>query len=227
MNWPLECAAVIPCLNEEAAIASLVAKVKPHLPTILVVDDGSTDRTANFAGRAGAEVLKHATTRGKGAALRTGWQAAGQRGFKWVCTLDGDGQHAPEDIPAFFRCAEETGAHLVVGNRMSRPDRMPLIRRRVNQWMSRRLSSVAGRSLPDTQCGFRLIMLQPLSSLAISTAHFEIESEILLAWISSGFKVEFIPIQVIYKDEQSKIHALRDTVRWFGWLRSWKRQNKT
>src|SRR6187551_2270662 len=94
--------------------------------------------------------------------------------------LDGAGQHSPNDIPAFLRCAERTNAVLVVGNRMTDPRGMPWLRRQVNRWMSRRLSKLAGRPLPDTQCGFRLMKLEPWSRLSLRTTHFEIESEALL-----------------------------------------------
>ncbi len=223
MNWRSQCAAVIPCLNEESAIASLVSKVCVHVGAVLVVDDGSTDRTANFARRAGAEILRHEKTKGKGAALQTGWRAARERGFVWALALDGDGQHSPDDIPGFFQCADRMGAALVVGNRMVAAGRMPWLRRRVNRWMSRRLSEATRTVLPDSQCGFRLLSLEALAALPIRSEHFEIESELLVGFIAAGYKVEFIPIQVIYKNEQSKIHPVQDTLRWFGWWRRWRR----
>src|SRR5438477_9798330 len=102
MNWPSTCAAIIPCLNEQETIASLVCAVRLHLPTVIVVDDGSVDQTAALAAGAGALVLRHDSSRGKGAALQTGWRHARQQRFQWALTLDGDGQHSPEDIPAFF-----------------------------------------------------------------------------------------------------------------------------
>jgi len=112
---------------------------------------------------------------------------------------------------------------LVVGNRMMKAAEMPRLRRFVNQWMSRRLSRVAHQELPDSQCGFRLINLDVLARLPIGTSHFEIESEVLLGFVKAGYKVEFIPIQVIYKTEQSKIQPLRDAVRWFRWWQGAKR----
>src|SRR5436309_13849480 len=116
MNWAVECAAVIPCLNEEAAIASVVAGVRRYLPTIFVVDDGSTDRTAKLAAEAGAEVLRHESPRGKGAAVQTGWQCARARGFQWALTLDGDGQHSSQDIVTSLQSAEQTATPSIVGN---------------------------------------------------------------------------------------------------------------
>jgi glycosyltransferase involved in cell wall biosynthesis len=220
MTWQDQCAAVIPCLDEEAAIASVVRAVRAHLPAVLVVDDGSQDRTAVLAEQAGAQVLAHAHTRGKGAALQTGCREALKRGFCWALLLDGDGQHSPDDIPAFFECAQRTSAELVAGNRMTDAARMPWVRRWVNRWMSARLSRVAGRCLPDSQCGFRLMNLRAWSALPLRTSHFEVESEVLLGFVAAGYAVEFVPVQTIYKNEQSKIHPLRDTLRWFRWWRA-------
>jgi glycosyltransferase involved in cell wall biosynthesis len=224
MDWPRQCAVVIPCLNEAASIEAVVRHVREHLPTVFVVDDGSSDTTGALATRAGAEALRHEQPRGKGAALQTGLKRAFDRGFLWAITLDGDGQHSPGDIPGFLQCAERTNATLVIGNRMTDPRGMPWLRRQVNRWMSRRLSKLAGRPLPDTQCGFRLMKLEPWSRLPLRTTHFEIESEALLEFIAAGHAVEFSPVRVIYKTEQSKIHPVRDTIRWFRWLRTTQRK---
>jgi len=219
MTWKADCAAIIPCLNEARSIGEVVVAVKRQLPNVIVVDDGSADGTGAIAREAGAEVLRHECTCGKGAALRTGWQRARAAGFKWALCLDGDGQHAPEDIPQFLDCAQRSGARLVIGNRMDNPAAMPWLRRFVNRWMSHRISRAAGVPLPDSQCGFRLMHLETWTTLPIHAAHFEIESDMLLAFAAHGCRMEFVPIQVIYKSEQSKIHPLRDTVRWFQWWR--------
>jgi len=224
MNWPVECAVVIPCLNEAATIGAVVAGARRYVPTILVVDDGSTDNTGVVAEQADAEVLRHAETRGKGAALQTGWRAARERGFQWALTMDGDGQHSPDDIPAFRNCAERTAADLIVGNRMLNLRSMPWQRRIVNGWMSRRISKAAGRLLPDSQCGFRLMNLDAWAALPITTTHFEVESETLLGFAAAGCKIEFVPVQVIYQAERSKIRPLRDALRWFRW---WRRRQSS
>src|ERR1035438_2678392 len=131
------CAAVIPCLNEGAGIAVLVSALRRQVPVVLVVDDGSTDETALLAKVAGATVIRHERNRGKGAALRTGLSQLFKQGFEWAVTLDGDGQHAPEDLPAFLRCAAQTGALLVIGNRMGNARAMPWLRRQVNREIGR------------------------------------------------------------------------------------------
>src|SRR5262245_50846588 len=134
MNWFSSCAAVIPCLNEQENIGRVVEGVRKYLQTVVVVDDGSRDATSAEAKRAGAEVLRHELSGGKGAALQDGWTYLRDRGFKWALSLDGDGQHSAEDIPAFFECAERTTALLVVGNRMANASEMPFVRRFVNRW---------------------------------------------------------------------------------------------
>lgn len=219
----MQCVAVVPCLDEAATVGELVSHIQRQLPEVLVVDDGSADRTAALAQEAGAKVLRHPRTLGKGAALRSGWHRAIARGFSWVLTLDGDGQHCPEDIPAFFQRAELSSADLVIGNRMHNPCQMPRSRRLVNHWMSRRLSALAGRDLPDSQCGFRLMRLAAWIGTPCVTTHFEIESEVLLSFIRAGLRVEFVPVRSIYKQERSKIHPLRDTIRWARW---WRRENR-
>ncbi|HWY74005.1 MAG TPA: glycosyltransferase family 2 protein [Verrucomicrobiae bacterium] len=217
MDWSSQCAAIIPCLNEAAAIGPLITAVHRHLPSVIVVDDASTDDTQRIASEAGADVVRQPQTLGKGAALIGGWERALERGFSWALTLDGDGQHSPDDIPAFFDEANTGRADLIIGNRMANANGMPWLRRRVNQWMSRRLSEAAGQLLPDSQCGYRLLRLDTLCELDLRTTHFEIESEVLLAFVRAGYAVKFVTIQVIYRGERSKILPVRDTARWFRW----------
>jgi glycosyltransferase involved in cell wall biosynthesis len=213
------CGVVIPCLDEGAVIGSLVEQVRRHVPTVFVVDDGSRDNTAAAASAAGAEVLRHSSTSGKGAALATGLTAAAEKGFAWGITMDGDGQHSPDDIPAFLARAEETGARLVVGNRMHQAQAIPWLRRLVNRWMSRRLSKRAGVTLPDSQCGFRLLDLKAWAGLRLTTRHFEVESETLIAFVMAGHRIEFVPIRVIGRGAKSHIHPIIDSVRWWRWWR--------
>lgn len=205
----------------------MVEKIRRILPAVVVVDDGSVDRTATEARTAGAEVICHRETRGKGAALGSGWNLARNRGFKWALTMDGDGQHDPEDIPKFLGCAGDGTVDLVIGNRMADPGSMPWLRRVVNRWMSRRISKNAGVWLPDSQCGFRLVRMAAMDKISLETTHFEIESEQLWGFIRNGLSLKFVPIKTIYKDEQSKIHPLRDTCRWFQWWRNVRRRQRS
>jgi glycosyltransferase involved in cell wall biosynthesis len=218
VNWPAICTVVIPCRDEETTIAGLVREVRRSLPTVIVVDDSSEDQTATKAVEAGAQVVRRQHDSGKGATLKAGVAAALAQTRAWVMTLDGDGQHRPEDIPAFLRRAEATGAALIVGNRMPRAEAIPWLRRTVNRWMSRRISDLAGRFLPDSQCGFRLINLSAWAALRLEANHFEIESEMLLAFVQAGHRVEFVPVQVTGPSRRrSHIHPVKDTWRWLRW----------
>lgn len=210
-------AVVVPCYNESAHIADVVSAVRSILPSVLVIDDGSTDGTADRARAAGALVLPLEGNLGKGAALQAGLQQAFAQGFQYAITMDGDGQHDVADLTRFIEAAAVGDADLVVGNRMADVRAMPRVRRLVNRWMSRRLSRRVGRELPDTQCGYRLVRLAAWSALELRTTGFEVESEMLLASVRAGLRVRFVPVRTIYKSRPSKIHPLRDTLRWFRW----------
>jgi glycosyltransferase involved in cell wall biosynthesis len=210
-------ATVIPCFNEAKTIGPLVSTMRQLLPLVIVVDDGSTDETASVAETAGAIVLRHERNLGKGASLQTGMSHVLSLGFDWAVTLDGDGQHSPADLPPFLLCAAETSARLIIGNRMHQAAAMPWLRRQVNRWMSEKLSHCAGRELPDTQSGFRLIHLPTWSSLPLRARRFEVESEMLMAFLAANHRIEFVPIRVIAAARKSRIHPLTDTIRWWRW----------
>lgn len=223
MDWQSSCAVVIPCLNEAKAVGDVVIAVRKLLRDVVVVDDGSTDDTAAVAKAAGASIIRHEQPCGKGAALRDGWAEAQRRGFAWAVSMDGDGQHAPGDLPEFLERASRGDVALVSGNRMADTAGMPFVRRWTNRFMSACLSRVAGVPLPDSQCGYRLMRLEPWSGLPVNSCCFEIESEILVQFARAGLGIAFVPITVIYGDERSKIRPLRDTWRWFRWLASVQR----
>lgn len=210
-------AVVIPCFNEAPHIGALVEAVRKIVPTVFVVDDGSTDGAADAASDARAVVIRQAGNQGKGVALRAGLNRAIEDGFKFAIVMDGDGQHDPDDLPTFLEASRLDDADLVVGNRMNDTARMPWLRRFVNRWMSRRISRRTGRDLPDTQCGFRLIRLAAWRELNFKAERFEIESEMLLAFVRAGKRVRFVPVRTVYKSHQSKIHPVLDTIRWFRW----------
>jgi glycosyltransferase involved in cell wall biosynthesis len=224
VNWRTTCAGVIPCFNEEASIAGVVAGVREFLPSVIVVDDGSSDRTSEQAATSGAQVIRLEANLGKGAALQAGARTALALGFEWMLNLDGDGQHRPTDVPSFLECAARTRASLVIGNRMGQAASLPWVRRFVNRWMSRRLSAYAGQDLADSQCGYRLIKLSHWSVLGLKTQRYEIESELLIASVRAGYQVEFVPVQVIPFGTRSHINPLMDTLRWLKWWNGLERR---
>jgi glycosyltransferase involved in cell wall biosynthesis len=224
MSLSANSAVVVPCLNEAHAITAVVAGARQHVSRVIVVDDGSIDDTEAKARAAGASVIRRETSGGKGRALSAGFAEADRLGFAWALAMDGDGQHSAKDIPNFLGRALVSDARLIVGNRMEDTNNMPALRRRTNQWLSRKLSRFCGFDLPDSQCGFRMVHLGSWRKLEFTSEHFEIESELLVRFVRAGFGVEFVPVQTRYGGERSKIRPLRDTIRWLKWWRAIRRE---
>jgi glycosyltransferase involved in cell wall biosynthesis len=223
-----KCCIVIPAFREEKRIGAVVRECLEYCPDVVVVDDGSDDRTGQAAEAAGAHVVAQVQNQGKGEAIRRGIQYAAEHGFDLVITLDADGQHAPSDIPAFLAAHARTGARAIVGNRMGDTAAMPWIRRATNLFMSRLLSNAMRCHVPDTQCGYRLYEKStfPLFERMKDTRGYAAESEILLRLTMEGVKIAAVTIQTIYGDETSKIHPLRDTFRFFRMLRRFKKMRR-
>lgn len=214
-----KCCVVIPAYNEGGRIAKVIAEVKRHCPDVIVVDDGSDDGTADEAEQTGAVVVRHGANKGKGVALATGFAKARELEFDYLITLDGDGQHTPDDIPQFMKAYVNTGIPVLIGNRMDDVRSMPLVRRWTNRYMSWLLSKRMNQVVPDTQNGFRLYRCDVLDRVPSHSAGFAAESEVLLDLAEAGFKIGSVPVRTIYSDEKSKIHPCRDTIRFFGMLR--------
>jgi glycosyltransferase involved in cell wall biosynthesis len=208
---------LIPAYNEAGHIGTLVGSIRQRNLDVVVVDDGSGDGTARAAQEAGADVLRHDRNLGKGAALATGFSHCLAHGYDAVMTVDGDGQHHPEDIQQFISRAERDG-DIIVGDRLHSPHAMPLVRLLTNRCMSWIISGVAGQRIPDTQCGFRLIKRRVLETIALSTSKYEIESEILIKAARSGFTIVSVPVKSIYRDEKSHINPFVDTIRFIRYL---------
>ena len=211
---PPRVAALIPAYREARHIAAVVRATLPHADEVWVVDDGSPDDTAAVAEAAGARLVRHPANLGKGAASKTGLAALRERGARFIVLLDGDGQHAAEEIPRFVAAAE-AGAELVVGNRFNDVRTMPVIRRGVNRFMSWRISRACGTPIPDTQCGFRLLARDAVPAMLGETDRFDFETEMLVLAARAGRKIASVPISTIYGEEKSKISPVRDAIRFF------------
>lgn len=215
-------AAIIPAYCEEKHVGEVVTRTLKQLDHVLVVDDGSADRTATVARDAGAEVVVHERNRGKGESIMTGLRYWLDRGLHHVVLLDADGQHLPEEI-ARFLAAAQGGAQLLVGTRMNDVREMPLVRRFVNRWMSQQISAVCRQDIPDTQCGFRMLSAAVIPHLLDGAARFDYETEMLIIASRNGFKIGAVPISTVYSDEVSSIHPVRDTIRFLKLMRRYKR----
>jgi glycosyltransferase involved in cell wall biosynthesis len=206
--------ALIPAFNEVPYIANVVKGTQPHVEQVVVIDDGSGDGTAQVAQAAGATCLRSDTNCGKASALRTGITFACAQDFTHVVTLDGDGQHLPEDIPVMISVAKETGADLVIGARSFDRARMPRARYYSNTIGSRLASALVGCEIRDSQSGFRLFRLDKLRETKLRSRSYELEMEILIKMARSGCTIAHAPVHMVYDDGQarSKMKPVRDTI---------------
>ena len=225
----LQTVAIIPAYQDEQHIGDIVYRTRKQLNHVVVIDDGSTDRTAERAREAGAEVIVHGQNRGKGEAIKTGLAhvlaasnapRSGENGLdrqvRWISLLDSDGQHLPEEIDRFLKvAASATRPTFLIGNRMNNLAGMPFIRRVVNRFMSRQISRVCKQDIPDTQCGFRMLDHLLVPQLLGGGDRFDYDTEVLIIASREGYSVESVPITTVYTDQVSKIRPLRDAIRFF------------
>jgi len=209
---------LIPAYNESGGIKELVTRLKGMGFTPTVIDDGSTDNTAEEAREGGAEVISHKRNLGKGASLKTGFEHTLKEGYDAVLIMDGDGQHSPADIKKFLELAEKHTDAMIIGNRMDNTKNMPRDRKLTNMFMSFITSLICGQKIPDSQCGFRLIRKELLQNITIESLRFEVESEILIKACRRGTKILSVPIETLYGKEASQINPIWDTCRYVAFL---------
>jgi len=212
-------AALIPAFREETRIAEVVERSRQQLDLVMVVDDGSPDQTSANAEAAGARVVRHQVNAGKGAAIKTGFRELLASPCAYFLILDGDGQHLPEEISNFIEEANRSGAQMILGNRMKDTRTMPPLRKWTNRTLSWLVSRVCRQFIPDTQCGFRMIHRDVVPHLFCETNAYEYESEMLFIAAQKGFKISSVPISTVYAGEKSKIHPVRDTLRFLKLMR--------
>ena len=216
----LKAAVIIPAYREEKHVGDIVRRTRQQLDHVLVVDDGSSDKTAQRARDAGAEVIVHNQNRGKGEAIKTGLRHWVDRQFVHVIILDADGQHLPEEIDRFIEAAASAvGPSFFLGNRMKNLTGMPFVRRIVNRYMSNQISRVCGQKIPDTQCGFRMLDRQLIPELLGGMERFDYETEMLIIASRQGYRIESVPITTVYSDEVSNIRPVSDTLRFLKLMR--------
>ena len=216
-------AAVIPAYHEEKHIGDVVRRTLKQLANVVVIDDGSTDATAEEARKAGADVIVHERNLGKGESIKSGFRYWLDHGASYVVVLDADGQHLPEEIVHFLDAAAATGAKLLVGTRMNNVRDMPVVRRAVNRYMSRKISRACRQEIPDTQCGFRMVHRDIIPQLLGGTERFDYETEMLIVASRAGCTIASVPISTVYSDEVSSINPVRDTLRFFKLMRRYRR----
>ncbi len=204
---------LIPVYNEEKTINRLIEMLPGERKDIIVVDDGSTDKTSEIIGMTGATLLKHKQNMGKGQAHRTGFKYGVKHKYDYLITLDGDGQHNPKEVSKFIKRIENKGEDIIVGVRKRSLFNMPWIRYFTNLTTSFVVSFLSHRTIRDTQCGYRAISTKVLRKVSLATCNFQTESEILIKAAKLGYRIGEVPISTIYQKENSKISPVIDTLR--------------
>jgi len=211
-----ETAVLIPALNCESTIRAVVSDARREVRDVLVVSDGSTDATVAEATAAGAMVLAHDRPLGKGAALLTGMRSLAERQVTRVLTMDGDGQHLAEEIPALLQAAEAAPGALIVGARIIETGSVAPLRLFGNQFANRWIELACGQRLPDTQSGLRVYPLPQTLALRVRARHFAFETEVLIRAVRAGLKVISVPVRVYNPPIATRVSHFRpvvDTIR--------------
>ena len=207
---------LIPCLNEEAAIRQVVESVLTLNVPVIVVDDGSDDRTPDIVDALPVTLLRHPQRRGKGEALRHGFREALKQGFDAVVTMDGDGQHLASDVPRIVDAAQRYPGHIVIGARLLEREQQPKGRRRANAVADWGISWGCGVPVADTQSGQRWYPSAALELVDLPAENFVFEAAILIAACRErGLGVISVPIASRYHGEFRLSHfsPVRDVVR--------------
>jgi len=192
--------ACIPAYNEEKTIAKVIIKTQKYVDKVIVCDDGSKDMTSEIAERLGAIVIKHERNIGKGEALRNLFKKAIELNADIVITLDGDGQHDPDEIPSLINTLKEEKADIIIGSRFLLNEKNVPGYRAIGNKI---LNIVTGGKITDTQSGFRAYNGKILDMIIPAEAGMGVDSEILIKAMENNLKIVEIPITVTYKVPKS------------------------
>jgi glycosyltransferase involved in cell wall biosynthesis len=212
--------AVIPAYNEEKYIAAVIRKAKKYAK-IVVVDDGSSDKTISIAKKAGATVLQHAINLGKGAALKTGCDYAFQHGAKKIILIDSDGQHSSDEIPKFAKALDKND---IVFSYRTGSKKMPQVLKLGNWGLSIITSILFGVKVSDSQCGYRAFTADAYKSIRWQSAGFDADNEMIANVGAKRLKYTEIPIRTVYLDKYKGttiIDGLKIGVRMVGIRLRW------
>jgi glycosyltransferase involved in cell wall biosynthesis len=192
--------AILPAFNEEITIGSIVLLAKEYVDTVIVVDDGSSDRTATISEKAGAQVIIHENNAGKGCALKTGFETASRLGADIIVTMDTDGQHNPEDIPKLTSPILDGTADMVIGSRYlnGHATDTPSYRRLGQTVLDVATSMNSGVDVTDSQSGFRAFAASTANVFRFKADGMAIESEMLADAGNASLRIMEVEIEVRY-----------------------------
>ena len=201
----------IPVYNNAGTIGQIVRRCQEQVANIVVVDDGSTDADLrDLLKPLGVSVIRHPVNRGKGAALRTAFDYAATQGGQYLISLDGDGQHFPEDIPEFL--ARLNPDVLLIGAREQIVGEMPGTSRFGREFSDFWICVESGGDVRDTQSGFRAYPLARIAALKLASRHYNMEVEVVTRAIWAGLSIQSIPIRVQYLPKEEQVSSFRPFV---------------
>lgn len=189
---------IVPTYNNGSSIEQVVTDILRHTRNVIVVDDGSTDNTAQILRKMGVSTVTHPHNMGKGAALKTGFRKALEDGFTHAVTIDADGQHFAKDIPLFTEAMERNPGALIVGCRNLSEKNMPQKNSFANRFSNFWFTVQTGIRLPDTQTGYRLYPLASMRRAGFITSRYEAELELLVFAAWHGIRLIPVKIDVYY-----------------------------
>ncbi|NOS99488.1 MAG: glycosyltransferase family 2 protein [Phycisphaerales bacterium] len=195
----------IPVFNEEAYLSEVVREVRRYASEILVVDDGSTDATPRLLARERlTAVVRHPENRGYGASLASAFCYARRHGYRWLITMDCDGQHEPSLIPAFEQVAAGDAYDIISGSRYLEPnpndDQPPADRRAINGRITRMLNERLRMSLTDAFCGFKAYRVGMLNRFRVTVPGYAMPLQFWVQAWRAGLRIVEVPVRLIYND---------------------------
>ena len=205
----------IPVFNEERYVGRVLAQVKRFCCDILVVDDGSTDRTPALLRRhEDVEVITHAENRGYGKSLADAFRYAERKGYAWLITMDCDEQHEPSYIPVFMETASANGADIISGTRYPRGHvaeaSVPADRREINRRITAILNRRLGLGITDAFCGFKAYRVSALERLDITVPGYAMPMQFWVQASRAGLRIRELPVRLIYNDPTRHFGGLLD-----------------
>ena len=194
----------VPVYNEQQYVTRVLGEIRKYAPEVLVIDDGSTDRTPSLLAEQPVDVIRHATNRGYGCSIRDAFRYAQCYNYDWLITMDCDEQHEPASLPDFYQAIERDNADVLSGSRYLSVDRCgdppPADRREINAKITQMLNERLGLEITDAFCGFKAYRVAALKPISLTETGYAVPMQFWVQAVAHGLRIEEVPIRLIYND---------------------------